>query len=486
MINLPKHKLDKSYIYASIFLLLLSSIYLPLKLLKHYNYNFTLDFNFYSLIIFSLSIYFLIAIFNKIKINSKPIFLSLFIFLFTLTAFSYYFTLPEECHDCKGDIFVGTLAKDMGLIDFIKEYDSPMLYSIKKDSYKSQRLLKYDKLLGLNYKEKVDNFKNDVPSDARYSVTALFRTTKHSPLLFCIIGAWQFFFGDEYSSHIMLAFTIAISYLFSMYILLGLFYNKDKFKDKLSVLFILILSPAFLIQATRPKNDLLVGIFVTWTLFFLLKNKHKTINIFDFITGLFLSISVLAKFSALALFLPITLYYLISFRFMAIPKLIILLACSLIIPLTLYTVFRYDMLLNIISGSLEQTIYNYQNVFIEMFVRRFLFEQYILGIPLLVMLFVYMFQYKSFFFRRELLLAFTFTIFFFSFFITLWGSEVARHLTGYIPFIIPMVVIIYDSCSEKKKIILASGLLLLINNYLILINRYVDLNTLDKIYWSFW
>lgn len=483
---IPKHKLNKFYIPASIFLLVILAIYLPLKLLKYYDNSFVHNINFYTLTLFTITISSSLFLFYKFDFKNKIVFSSLFFVLFTFASFSYYFTLPDECHDCKGDVEVGKLSREMGLTNFIKDYNNPVLYSIKKDPYRYKRLLKYDSLLGLHYKEKVDNIKNDTLNNGRYSDMVLFRTAQHSPFLYCIIGVWQSLFGGEYFSHVKLEFIIAILYLCSMFIFLGLFYKKDEFKDKLSIMLILILTPAFLIQATRPKNDLLLGIFAIWTIFFLLKNKKEGINIFDIATGICLSFAVLSKFTSLTLFLPVILYYLISFKYRAISKFIVLLICFFILPLTLYAVFKYDMLLNIISGSIMQTMHNYQNDFIEMLLRRFFLEQYILGIPFIVLSFAYLLQFRRYLFNRDILIPYIFICFFFSYFFTLWGSEVARHLTGYLPLAIPMIVIIYKNCSEQKKLLFATAILLLMNNYLIFLNRYTEMNTLKKIHWSFW
>ncbi|MBI4843120.1 MAG: hypothetical protein HY809_02195 [Nitrospirae bacterium] len=486
MTNMPSHKTDKLYLPVSIILLLLSAIYLSCKFFKRYEPDFIYGLDFLALTVFSISTGLLILLFYKFDKNRKRLFILIFVILFTVTAFSYYFTLPEKCIDCAGDITVGALARKTGMMNFIKDYNKPALYQIKHDSNRYRRFLKYDDLLKLHYKEDIDKIPDDASGDERFSNMAVFRTSKHSPFWFCIIGFWQALFGEAYLSHVILGFLTAVLYLFSLYIFLGLFYGNDNFKDKLSIIFLYLLLPAFLIQATRPKNDLLVGIFITWTLYFLFKNKKEGINMYDITAGACLSFAVISKFTSLTIFLPVIMFYLMTFRYKAIPKLTVLLSTFLVIPLSLYYLFEYDMLLNIISGSVEQTIYNYQNVFIEMFVRRFLFEQYYLGIPFLVLTFIFLIKYRTAFFHSEISIPYLFVSFFYGYFFILWGSEVARHLTGYLPLSVPMTAVIYNHCKEKEKLILTAGILLLINNYLILLDRYIDLNTLYKIRWSFW
>jgi hypothetical protein len=370
--------------------------------------------------------------------------------------------------------------REQGIVDFLKNYHKPSLYKIKKSPQMYERFLQYDNKLKLNYKRLLKNIEDEKPdiilSDNRKGAEQInWRIGKHSPLWFCIIAFWETFSGDSYLSKIVMpANMIALLYLASLYIFLGLFFKQDEFRSKLLIIFTVLLLPAFLRQVPETTNDLILGTFVTWVLFFLLKNDNEKINNNDLLVGFFYSVAVLIKFTSLTLMLPITLYYLIEFKFKAIPKLFVAFLFFSVFPILLYTVFEYDMILNVITGSTEEytlkamksgSIFN-----LGTFVWYILYDQYNFGIPFVILLITHISKVRQYLSCNEVLKSYMFISFFFMLCFFFWGSGVARHWIGFIPLTIPLLVYAYNNSEEKSKMLLSTSIFLLVNNLLILVH----------------
>jgi hypothetical protein len=370
---------------------------------------------------------------------------------------------------------VGKRIREIGVVSFLQNYHKPTLYNIKQNTQAYEKFLQYENKLKLNYKKLFNNIENKPQNKIAV------RISRHPPLWFCTIGLWQTFFGDSYFSHRILEKLVAIFYLVSLYVFLGLFFKQEEYRSKLLILFIVLLVPTFLIQAIRPKTDLVLGAFVTWIMFFLLKNNKNNINHNDLFVGFFYSTAALFKLTSLTLLLPISLYYLISFKHKAIPKLFVVLLSFSVFPLLLYAIFEYDMILNILTGRVYHSIIIAKRSIsaTDYIVRTLLYGQYYLGIPFVILLITHISKVRRYLARKEVLTSYLFIVFFYMLFFILWGANVPRHLAGYLPLTIPLLVHVYNNCYEKNKMLLSTIIFLLISNLLILINRYVNMKFME-------
>jgi hypothetical protein len=283
----------------------------------------------------------------------------------------------------------------------------------------------------------------------------------------------------------MFAKFVAALYLISLYFFLGVFLKREEYRIKLLILTLVLLLPTFLIQATRPKSDLILGAFVTLMLLFLLKNKRNNICQDDLLVGFYYSIAVLFKLTSLTLLLLIALYYFINFKHKAVPKLFVVLLCSSALPLLLYMVFGYDLILNIITGRVMQPVGTYASdveSVMDYIVRWILYGQYTFGIPMALLLITHMFKVRQYLARDEVLSSYLFITIFCMMYIFLWGSDMPRHLAGYLPLTIPLLFYIYDNCYEKNKMLLSVNIFLVVSNLLILMNTYLRLNTIRGLF----
>lgn len=469
--EVPKYKLSKFYIPLTVFSLLVLLGYYCIKFFKNYEKIYNVDY--FNLIVFSIIFFtfatFIIVLLHISKIQNKTILIISF-FALTLSALLSYDLIPSpSCPDCVGNIKIGKSFHKIGFVSSLKSYHKVPLFRIKKDPKSYERFLQYGDKLGLDYKNLFVNIGKETSETKKIIPT---RIGQHPPLWFIIIYFWQSFFGESYFSHIILANFIAIGYLISLFFFLGLFSKEEEYKSKLWVLAIVLFLPNFLIQSTRVTNDLILGIFVTWTLFFLLKNTKDTINHNDFIVGLVYSITVLTKFTSLTVLLPITLYYLFNFRLKAIPKLFVFLLSFSLLPLTLYAVFGYDMVLNIIIGkTLHSVFVDNRGVSLPYYVIETIFYgQYFIGIPFVILLFTHISKIRQYLTQDKLVSAYLFFAFFYMMHIIMPKSDLARHLSGYLSFNVPLLAHIYSNCAEKNKMFLSIGIFLLVNNLLIIIN----------------
>lgn len=467
----PMYRLSKLYIPTTIFLLFIYFVrhcYKFFKYLIEGRLDFLYGFNFPSLFVFLASVTLLILLLYKFKLKNKNVFLVLFFTISTSVIFSYDFSLPTFWADALGDIKVGRNYREQGFVSFLNNYHKPTLHKIKKDPQQYEKFMQYDSKLKLNYKRRFDNVEI---SDTEM----LPRINKHPPSWFCIIGLWQTYFGDSYLSHKILAKVVAILYLVSFYFFLGLFFKKEEYKSKLLILSIILLLPTFLEQAIPPKNDLILGVFVTWVMYFLLKNKKNNINYNDLLVGLFYSMAILFKFTSLSLSLPIFLYYIISFKYKAIPKLFIVLLSFSVFPLLLYTVFEYDMILNILTGRVEQGVRNLSEP-IKYNIKAALLGQYLIGIPFVLLLIMHIIKIRKYLSLNETVISYLFFTSFYMMYLILYGSDLPRHLVGYLPLTIPLLVHIFKNCEERRKMLLSTSLFLIVNSLIIFIYRYILIN----------
>lgn len=491
--NIPKYKLSKIYIFSTIASLVILLGYYCHRFFKYYNEEYANNFNLFALLIFSASIILLLYIFSK-EFKNKIIFILLFIILVTSTLFSYDFIISDIYPDCECNFLVGKRFREQGLASFLKNYHKPTLYKIKKTPQEYEKFLHYNNKLKLNYEELLDNIENEA-SDIILSDNTLtsrkinWRIGKHPPLSFIAFGFANIFSNDGYFSRVVVPSNlVAILYLISLYVFLGLFFKQEEYKSKLLILIIILFLPTFLQQSARNTNELILGVMVTWALFFLLRNTDNKINYNDLLLGFVYSVAVLIKLTSLTLLLPITLYYLIYFKYKSFPKLVIFITCFLALPLFLYVVFEYDMLLNLLTGIVDESVYKagLNASIISNIAWYFFYDQYNLGIPFVLLLITHIFKIKQNSVGNDVLISYMLFASFFMLSFFLWHSGLSRHLSGFIPLTIPLLVYIFKNCEEKFKLVSLTVIFLFFNNVLILIhNGVIMADFLGLRYWSY-
>ncbi len=475
--DIQTYRVSKFYIPATIVSLVTLSGYYFYRFLKYYDKG-TYKFNLYSLIIFLASTILLTLLFTKFRIKNKVIFLPLFFILMLSTIISHDFITPYVCADCEMNILVGRRLKEQGLVNFLKNYHKPTLYKFKNTPELYQKLIEYDNKFSLGYKKQLDEIEEEPPdvtlSDNREDAKAInWRIGKHSPLWFGVIGLIDSIIGGNYFFKVVLpANIIAILYLVSLYFFVGLFYRNDEYKTKLFIPLIFLLSPIFLTQATQTTNDLALGILVIWLFFLLLKNNEQKITYRDILSGFLYSIAVLCKFTSLILMPLIVLFYLVRFKANGILKLLVFLSCFSILPLFLYITFNYDIILNILTGSIEEFTLKATRgrTIITILFWDIILELYNFGIPTILLLILYVFTIKIHHISSEMLTSHVFVGWFFILPLFFWGGGVSRHWLGFIPLIIPALIHTFQKCDVKNKMLLLTSIFLLINKLLILIH----------------
>ncbi len=474
--DIAKYRLSKLYIYATVTSLFILLGYYYYKYLKDYDEKFAHEFNFLALIIFLSSVVLLILLFCEFKVKNKIVFYLIFFILTSSTIFSYDFINPTVCGDCASNILVGKRFRQQGIVSFLKNYHKPSLYKIKKSPQIYERFLQYNNQFRFNYKRLFNNIENEPPDvvlsdNTDESVRINYRIGKHSPLWFCVLGLWETFAGDSYFSQVIIpANLVTILYLSSLHVFLGLFFKREEYRNKLMIIVMVLLLPAFLQQVAQTNSDLILGTIVTWVIFFLLKSDNEKISSNDFLVGFCYSIAVLIKFTSLTLLLPIALFYLIRFKFKAIPKLLVFLLSFSLFPILLCTLFEYDMILNILTGKAEESVIqaNIATSALHFFAWFILYNQYHFGIPFVLLLITHIAKLNQYLTRKEFLISYMFIAFFFMLCFLLW-EDLPRLWLGFIPLTIPFLVNVYKKCEEKIKMFLLTGIFLLINNLLILI-----------------
>ncbi|MEM3000926.1 MAG: glycosyltransferase family 39 protein [Candidatus Nitrosocaldus sp.] len=379
------------------------------------------------------------------------------------------------------NILVGRRLKEQGFVNFLKNYHKPTLYKFKKRPELYQKLINYDNKFHLGYKKRLDIIEKEPPdvtlSDNREGTEAInWRIGKHSPFWFGIIWFIDSITGENYFFKVVIpANIIAILYLVSVYRFVGLFYRDDEYKDKLFIPFIFLLSPAFLTQASQTTNDLALGILVIWLFLLLLKNNEHRITYKDLLSGFLYSIAVLCKFTSLALIPIIVLFYLIRFKRYGISKLLIFFLCFSILPLLLYITFNYDIILNILTGSIEEFTLKSRVIkgksIIETFLWYVFLEIYNFGIPIVLLLILHILRIRKYITQNEMLTTCLLAGYFLVLPYFFWGGGVSRHWLGFAPLIVSALTYIYKNSVVKNKVFLSTIILLLINNLLYLIHE---------------
>jgi hypothetical protein len=466
------------------------------RFLKYYDKDFTPEFNLSALVIFVISGVAMIFVLRIFKAQTKILPLSSF-FILTIIL-SHDFIVPYVCADCKMNILVGERFREQGLAQFLRNYHKPTLYKIKKSPILHEKFLLYDDILGFNYKKLMEDIEDEPPDiilseDTKESRSINWRIGKHSPFWFIVIGLIEPFTGDDYFSKIIIpANLVAILYLISLYLFLGLFYKRDEYKDRISILSLILLMPSFLTNASQITNDLALGFFLTWVFYLLFKNNEARIHIYDAATGLLYSLAVLCKFTSLTMIPIIVVLYLIRFKSRAITKLGLFFLCFCSLPALLYKEFGYNIILNVITGSVEEytlkaikagTIFNPRT-----FGWYILYEQYHFGIPLVTLLLTHMHKIRYYVTRQEILISYMFIASFWILPLFLWGSGVSRHLLGFLPLMIPLLAHIYRNCREKDRMLISTVIFLLLNNLLVLIHEGIIMAGFyhDNFHTSYW
>ena len=448
-----KFKLSRLFLPSALFSQVLLLLYYCFKFYKAFRQgrlDFAYGFDFASLAVFIIAVILVLLLLYRLRSGSRGVLVTLFFILSAVVMLSYDFSLPSIWPDALEDIKVGRSARDQGCSDFLRDYHTQSLMRIKQDPLSRRMFMEYAGKLRLDYEPLLDDLEFDESEEI-----ARTRAFLHPPLWFCVLGIWQTHFGDSHLSHRVLEKIVAILYLLSLYVLLGVFLKGADLKKRLSLLFLFVLLPVFMNSAVSPKNDLILGIFVTWTLYFLFKNKSQSICIHDVMVGVAYSLAALSKLTSLTMIVPILIYYLVEFRHRSILKLIVMLLCFAALPLVLHMAYGYDMILNIITGRVSQVETKLGITFAQNIGIIVLYGQYSIGIPFVLLLLTHMGKVKSFLTRDAAVIAYSFLAFFYMYFVILYGSHVYKNLGAYLPLTVPILVHIYLNTDEKRKMTLS-------------------------------
>ncbi|OGW47869.1 MAG: hypothetical protein A2Y66_02190 [Nitrospirae bacterium RBG_13_41_22] len=138
---------------------------------------------------------------------------------------------------------------------------------------------------------------------------------------------------------ILAAFLVTVVYWFLR--------KNTNFNNALTLTFLFILTPAFIIYSVSPLMDVPLAIFIILTLQFYSEYMQKHKKIYLFLSSLLFSVAMLIKFVSFFFFLPILIITIIkrnnikNFLFFAIIS---------ILPLTLLSIFNYYYFLNLLSS----------------------------------------------------------------------------------------------------------------------------------------
>lgn len=481
-----KYRLSKYYIWITTSSLIISSLYYIYKFKKYFDPNHLFEFSLLSLLVFFLSITLMLLLLFKVDLKNRTTYLIIFFIIGSSIMISYDFIVPsieKDCRgtDCEGSLMVTERLRTMGSARFLEHYSKPTLYQIATSPERLERLSGYDKMLKLGYMDllvDIENYPPDIllSEDTTESRLINYKISKHSPMFFYVIAVWQSLIGGGYFSYIVLSNMIALLYLLSLYALLGLFFTKEEYRSKVLILFLVMLLPIFLELSGFLSNDLIIGIFISWMVFFLIKNNKENINRNDLLIGLLYSAAVLFKFTTLTLFLGIAIYYIVYVGlYKAVPKLIVVLLCAAVMPLLLYGVFGYDMLLNIITGTIETSLdfTAREGSILRKVLWYGVHEAYVFGIPFVILLFTHLLKVKRYITRNEVLISYLGIAFICLVALVLWHAYWGRLVVGFLPFMIPLFVHIYKNCAEQKKMILSTYVLLFVNSLLIIVNNLI-------------
>lgn len=462
-------------------LLILLSLYYIYKFKKYYDASYDPEFNFLGLALFILSITLMLFLLLNDWIKYKVAYIFLFFTIGSAIILSSDLMRPGICNDCAGNIEVAKSIRNAGLASFLMHYHDLPLYVINNSPSKRERFVKYDIILKLNYK----NYLLDIekkPLDAifSYDKKSTFinhRISKHPPLWFCVIFLWQSLFSDSYYSHVVLSNLIAVLYLASLYALLGVFLLEDEYRNKLKIVFLVLLLPIFLNISGYLTNDMVVGIFAIWLVFYVMTNNSENINKNDCLAGIIYSVSVLFKFTMLPLLTLIVIYYMVHFRFRnAVIKLITFVLCASILPLLSYVIFNYNMILNLMTTVTEESsvIAERKGTIINIILWYGFHEMYGFGMPLILLLATHFFKVREYLTGNEVVMSLVYIAFFLSAGILFRYSYWSRIFIGYLPFIIPLLTHVYHHCGEKKKLLLTTCIFLAVNNLLVIMHELIQ------------
>jgi len=417
----------------------------------------------------------LILIFTEI-VKKKVV--VIYFSLTVIVLFSYDYILPNEWSDSVGNRRVAIAYNEIGVQKFVKNYHYLGISFLRSDSTYNESLNEFLE----NYSPLLPIKTPSTPTDLELESVRLSRIAKHPPTWFIIMGSWQKIFGGSDFSFKLLIKIITLLYYLSAFIVLKSLYEKANNKQILQILTVFAFLPTFLMQSLVPKTDILLGLISIWILYFLMKNRSSKININDLIVGLVFSAAILTKFTSIIIVIPIIVFYLIKYSYKSVPKLCVAGISTLIIPLILYLIFDYNVLLNILTGKAEQTIKVDERVpsAIGYIIDIVLYGQFRVGIPYVILMLVFIFK-RQVISEKNYSIALMFLAFVFSVFFILWGSNIPRHIIGFIPFTLLLLVYIHRNFQDSRKLFLYTNILLLINIVLSIINRYSYINMLKDI-----
>lgn len=466
-----QHSNNRIYIITSILSLLTLFVYYLVKYFSlRSQFASVTDINLVGLIIFLFSTLAILLINFILKV--KRIVVINYFVLVIFTFIGYNHILPRVWSDSVGNIKAAETFNKIGGVNFLKNYHTFGFDYLKQNP---AYINKFYELADVTYPD----FKSyaEQSSIEEFGLVKPTRVAKHPPTWFCIMGVWQHFFGGSTLSFQFLAIFITFLYIISVYHLTGLYFNKEMKIKRINITTVFVLLPAILVQSAVPKTDMMLGFVVVWLMYFLKKNNYLKISYYDIIVGIVLSIAILVKFTALILGLPVLIYYIVFYKKKFVVKLIVTGFSVIILPMILYWIFDYNILLNILMGKAEQDVKVLDRVSSvpQYIIDMVIYGQFRIGIPFTMMI-IYSFNKKIKTNHQDYLVSVLFCVFIFALFFILWGSNIPRHIIGFLPLSIPLLIIIYKNMNRGKTLFFILEIMLIVNTILSIANQYIIIN----------
>jgi hypothetical protein len=385
--------------------------------------------------------------------------------------------LPELWMDARGDVITAQKVVNHGAIVFLKEYHIQSSKELNKTPILKERFDKYDSLIPLiDYGTKLNSFNNQSFIEIDQN-----RSIHHPPLWFLLTGWWGKIFGTSDGSYKVMIKIVAILFFISLFNLLKTLYPNNK-RNTIGLLFMLLLTPSFLLAAEVPKNDFLLGIGTTWMVFFISRNNENKFSKWDIFVGISIVFILFSKFTGIIVIIPLFITYAILYKFKSIIKLSIVALPVLIFYLSFFYLFEYDILFNIISGRSYQDGYvmlQNKNILSNIIINKLLYGFYRVGFPFILLL-IPTFEIIQKNTKKKIELSIlSMIIFYFSIFLILWGSSVNRHQLGFVAFFLfPLAYFIKNQ--DYNKYFKVASLLLMLYNILFILNKYIRINNMDS------
>lgn len=283
-----------------------------------------------------------------------------------------------------------------------------------------------------------------------------YRADLHPPILPMVYSMFLVF-GMSQLSLVFGQWVLSGISIILVFLFLKRFLSRERAR-KLAFLF--MLTPIILLSGV-PVPDPVMIIFFVATAWVFLVGVEKDSNPILFLSGILLSITFLAKFTGVFLFIPFLLILLYQHRLLGTAKFLLVLMGSLILPLLLYMIFNYNIIQNFLTGfeitsSYSSGVSQGTSGLIGI-LQPFYYLLY-LGIPLLVISFLgYLSMVRS---RRDFIgvVSISFLAGSLALVLLLPGHFIGKQLLPFMPFII----LSGGKIGEKNNNIMALSFLVLI------------------------